>query len=386
LIAAEVGLALVLLVGAGLMTATMVRLIQVDRGFDSDDLLTFSYAIPRTSSRAQDAAALHLEFLDRIRADGRVVDVAAGCIAPMAGHCMVATASTAKGRTIPDAERPQIGFHQVSDDYFRTLRSPLLSGRTFGLSDTETSPPVAILNRTAARTLFGDNDPLGQAITIPSKVGQGQDYTVIGVVSDVLYNRPEEGVMPELYFSIRQMETRAVTVLVRTAGNPLDLMPAITAQLHTLETGASISDVATAREIGSEATADTRVVLWLLGFFAGSALLLAAVGIWGVVSYAVSQNTRELGVRMALGARTGEVVGLMLRRGAAAAGVGVLLGIPAALATSRLMSSLLFGVQSTDPRVYLAAAAGLSGVTLIASFIPARRATRIDPVRAMRVE
>jgi putative ABC transport system permease protein len=387
LIAGEVALALVLLVGAGLMMGTLVRLIRVDRGFDAVNVLTFSYGIPRTSARAQNVAAFHEELLEQLRAAPRIVGAAAGCMAPMAGRCQITSVSAVQGMpSIEASDRPEIGMHRVSDGWFETMRVPLMAGRSFNALDRETTLPVTLLNRTAVRRLFGAEDPLGRTISVPGKFGESQDYTVVGVVGDVLHGAPADGVMAEAYLSMRQAAPRDVSIVVRTAGNPLDVVPAIRERLRALEPGIALANVRTAKQIDAGTTADTRAMLWLLGVFAVSAALLSAVGIWSVVAYAVNRRSREIGVRMALGAHARDVVTMVARRGVRAALLGLLLGVPVALAGSRLLQVLLFGMQPTDARVYVMAAAALCAIAFVASWVPARRATSVDPVRAMRAD
>jgi len=385
LIAVEVALALVLLAGAGLMMSTMTRLLRVDRGFDAQNLLTFSYSIPRSSVHSRDAWAFHAELLAQLRTDARVAGAATGCAAPMSGHCVLTSVAAAEGRPpIEESARPQIGMHRISDDYFETLGVAILSGRAFDARETASSLPVAILNRTAVRQLFGNEDPLGRTLSIPAKFGPAQVYTVVGVAGDVLHGGPAGGMMAEAYLPMRQAAPRDASVIVRTTVAPIELVPAIRARLRALEPGIAMADVRTAESIDAVAMADTRVMLWLLGIFAVSAVLLSAIGIWSVVAYTVSQRTREIGVRMALGAEAREVVRLVLRSGARAAALGVILGVPAALAASRLLQGLLFGTQPADPRVHAVAAVTLAAVALLAGWIPALRATRVDPMRSMR--
>ena len=388
LIAIEVALALMLLAGAGLMTSSMARLIHVDRGFEADHLLTFRYGVPRNNPRVQSPMLLHDAFLDALATDSRVLSAALGCAVPLSGHCSITEVRrTDDNAAMPMGSRPRIGAQSVSERYFETLRVPLLAGRTFTARDNESSPLVVIINGTAARTLFGSGDPPGHTLSMGySFRGEQDTYTIVGVVGDVLYDRPEKGAMAEAYVPLRQERSGGVAGFVRTAGDPQRVVPMLTEALRRLEPGAVIYNINTASELSARAMTDTRVVLWLLAFFAGSAMLLAAIGIWSVVAYDVSQRSHELGVRMALGARSREVVRLVLRRGFAAAAAGVLLGVPAALVANRLISALLFDVKPTSPLIHATAAALLTAVALLASWIPALRATRVDPMRAMRAE
>lgn len=386
LIAIEVALALVLVVGAGLMTSSLVGLLRVDRGFDSSNLLTFTYGIPRTSAAAADPTRLHEQFLDRLVADGRITSAAAACSVPMRGRCVISPVVSLDGEP-PFAldSQPRVGVEFVTDAWFETLRVPVLAGRTFGAGDVASSPLVAVINRRAASALFPDGDPVGRTLTLGyGPRGEQGSYTVIGVVGDVLFDRPEQGTMADIFTSLHQDPSNTVSVLVRTNVAPIEVLPAITDQLRAIEPGAALHSVATAAQIAARTTADTRVVLWLLAVFAAFAVLLAATGVWSVVAHTVGQRRRELGIRMALGAPAHDVVSLMLRQGAVAAGIGLLAGIPAAFGATRLLSALLFGVSPADPWIYGLAASGLTAITLTASLIPALQASRIDPVREMR--
>jgi predicted permease len=389
LIAAEVALALMLLTGAGLMTASLAGLLRVERGYRAENLLTFRYDIPRTSAAASAPLIVHSAFLERLRTDRRVMAAALGCAVPMAGHCFSTRVTRVDDAPAFTPEnRPSLFVEAVSDDYFGTLGTPLRAGRMLDDRDHAGSPLALVINRSAARRFFGEADPLGHTLSLLYSVRRGDDrYTIVGVVDDILYDRPEQGTAPQAYLSVRQGAVDlSATVFVRTAVDPLALLPEIATHLGVLEPGAAIHSVETGTQSIARATADTRLVLGLLASFAGLAVLLSAAGIWSIVAYSVKQRTRELGLRMALGARSGQVVRLTLGGGAAAASAGLLIGLPAAFAGSRVIASLLFGVRATDVRIYAFAAAILAGVALLASWLPALRASRIDPMRAMRAD
>jgi putative ABC transport system permease protein len=361
-----------------------MSLLRVERGYDPENLLTFHYDIPRTRAAARTTDAFHAEFLERLASDGRVSSTAFGCGVPMAGHCFSTLVHQVEGQPpYPESARPVLFIETVSEDYFRTLGTPLIAGRPFEVRD-RSAPQVVILNRSAARALFGDADPLGRTVISSFGLGGDNSSTVIGLVDDILYDRPEQGMSAVAYVPL--VDLGSVTAFVRTVVEPSLLLPFIQSQLKEMDPGVVPYSFETAVQIADRATADSRILLILLSAFAGLAVLLAVTGIWSIVAYAVSERTRELGLRMALGARARQVVLPMLRHGALAAAIGLLIGIPASLAASRLLASLLFGVRPTDARVYTLAVATLAATALLASWLPARRATRVDPMQAMRVE
>jgi len=389
LIAIETGLALVLLVGAGLMTASLARLLRVERGYHAENLMTFQYEIPRTSAFARQPMDLHSALLERLQQDPRILGAALGCAVPMTGHCFSTRITRVdEAAEFSEENRPSVFVETVGDDYFATLGTAVRAGRVFDPRDNDGAPLALVINRAAARAYFGATDPIGRMLSLLYSVRPGDArYTVVGVVDDILHDRPEQGVAPQVYISLRQGAVGLdATVFVRTAGEPLSLVPEIAALLRSMEPGAALFGVSTANQEAVLATANTRAVLWLLVVFAAVAVVLSAAGIWSLVAGSVGQRTRELGLRMALGAPAAEVAWLVVGRGAFAALAGVLVGLPAALLASRGIASLLFGVRATDARVYAAAAITLGAIALVASWLPALRASRIDPMRAMHAE
>ncbi len=387
LVAAEIALALVLLVGAGLLVRSLRQLDAVDRGFRQGNLLAFSFEIPRDGRDSIDVAAFHERFIERLEALPDVRSAAVSCTAPLGGHCMITEVRRAGDRRWSEGSRPRIGVNYISDDYFSTLGVPVREGRTFTATDRAGSRPVVVLGATAARALFPGGHAVGRAIAIGTDLTgeQGSSADVIGVVGDVLYDRPEEGVMADAYISERQ-ETGYGTFVLRTRGEPLAVVPAVRAALASLDPDLPIHDVATISDIAATATADTRVLGALLTTFAFLALLLACTGVWAVVAFAVSRRSSELGLRMALGAAPRQVVRLVVRGGLTLAAAGVAVGVVGAWAAARVLRSLLYDVAATDPLTYAAAAALLLGVTALAAWLPARRATRVDPITALRAE
>lgn len=400
LVSGEIALALVLLVGAGLLLRSLRELQGVDRGFRSGNLVTFSYDIPRGSHWSDDPAGFNERFLEKLTALPGVESAAVTCIAPLQGHCMITAVRRAGDRRWSEGSRPSIGVNYVSDDFFRTLGIAVRQGRTFTSEDRKGSRPVVVLNEAAARRLFPDGHALGQPVAMGIDLtpdvasaasgtqvtgGEGGTAEVIGIVGDVLYDRPSQGVMPDAYVEERQ-EPGPVQIVARTRGEPLALIPAARAALASLDPDIPIHGVTTDSQWEARATADTRVLGGLLGAFAALALLLACTGVWAVVAYGVARRTPELGVRVALGAEPGQVVGLVVRGGLGLAAVGVAAGALAAWGASRALRSFLYDVAPSDPLTFVAAAALLLLVAVLAAWFPARKATRVDPMTALRAE
>ena len=387
LVSGEMGLALMLLVGAGLLIRSLGQLQAVERGFDAQGLVTFNYAIPRGSRWAEESSTFHDRYVERLQGLPGVRAAALGCVAPLGGHCMITGVREAGGRTWSEGSRPSIGVHYVGDTFFETLGVPLIQGRTFTSQDQAGSAPVVVLSQMAARELFPDGDALGQTVAMGVDLtpADGAGAEVIGVVGDVLFDRPANGLMAEAFVSHRQEEGYG-TILMKVDGEPLAAIPGARAALAELDPDVPMYNVRTVSDLEAGASGDTRVLGTLLSAFAALALLLACTGVWSVVAFSVARRTREIGVRVALGARPGAVVRTVLRQGMVLSLVGVVVGGGGAWAASRVLRSVLFGVGPADPAAFAGAAAVLLAVSAMAAWLPARRATRVDPMIALRTE
>jgi putative ABC transport system permease protein len=272
----------------------------------------------------------------------------------------------------------------VSDDYFRALGVPLMAGRRFGPEDDAGKPPVVIVGEAVA----GANWPAGDAVGKRIKLGDPKNpwLTVVGVAGDVRHYGPETPANYQVYLPHRQSPSQVMTLAVRSAGDPESLAAAVRGEVWAVDKDQPVYDVKTMRQLLSASTAARRFNMLLIAVFAAVALALAVVGIYGVMSYTVAQRTREIGVRVALGAGARDIYGLIVGRGMAAAGLGVGIGLVAAYALTRVMKSLLFGVDAADPAIFAAVALLLSAVALAACYLPARRAARVDPAVALRYE
>jgi putative ABC transport system permease protein len=383
LVAAEMALALMLVVGAGLLMRSLHQLQAVERGYEPGELLTFQAQAPRGSAWSDDPAGFHALVEERLAALAQIEAVGMGCVAPLSGHCMITEVRQAGDRRYEPGSGPSVGVHYVSDGYFRALGVASRAGRTFDSRDRSGSPPVVVLSERAAAELFPGEDPLGRPMAMGTALtADGATAEVIGVVPDVLYDRPENGVMAEAYVSHRQ-DASYGTFLVRTRGDALSAVPAIRAAVAGLDPDVPLFRLRTLDDIEASAVSETRALGGLLAIFAGLALLLACTGVWAAVAWAVAQRTREIGVRMALGARPGRVVRELVSDGLRVTLAGAALGTAAAWWASRILASLLFEVGPTDPATFVGGAALLVTVALMATWLPARRATRVDPAAAL---
>jgi putative ABC transport system permease protein len=388
LVVTEVALALVLLVGAGLLVNSFLRLRGVDPGFRTDNLLKMTVlpAEQKYPDRAR-RAVFYTELLNRVKTLPGVQSAAVTTSLPL-----TATGDSqgfsVEGRPDPPGERrPAVVTRVVSPDYFATLGIPVLRGRGFDdQQDRAGVAPSILINEAMARRYWPGEDPLGKRITMGTPES-GPWMPVVGVVRDVRQFELESEPKPQVYLSYLQAGIfRPKQLVVRTSVEPRGLAASVRGAVWSVDKDQPVSDISTMEEVVSESLARQRFSVLLLGVFAGLALLLAAVGIYGVMSYTVEQRRHEIGIRMALGAQAGDVLRLAVGQGLKLVLWGVLLGLCAALALTRLMSSLLYGVSATDPATFAAISLLLVCAGLLASYIPARRATKVDPLTALRYE
>ena len=385
MVAVEIAIALMLLIGAALMASSLGRLLDVEKGFDSDNLLTFTYQLPR-SHPAAEAPRFHDELLARIRALPGVVGATQG-YAPLDGYNWMAGVRQAGATVFGEDNRSIVGINLIDEQYFSVLGIAIQSGRGFNALEGADDRAMVVINATAAREWFGDTDPLGMPFaTGVSLTSEGKTAEIIGVVGDVLYDSPAEGIRPESYFLHRQEPGRDATPLVRTVGEPFELLASIRAEVAAMDPDLPIYGITTVEDLGAAQVGDSRVVAGLLSLFAGLALLLATTGTWGVVATSVSGRSREVGIRIAVGADSAEVVRLMLWQGMSSVVAGAAFGLLGALALSGTLSSLLYEVRPTEPRLLLGAALLMLSVAGLAAFLPARKVARLDPVETLRAE
>jgi putative ABC transport system permease protein len=393
LMIAELALTLVLLTGAGLMIKSFMRLLAVPRGFNPDGVLTLSLS-PSAAKYpwpSPQLSAYSQESLDRVRALPGIQSAALASALPLAGPTRRLIGIEIDGHLQHEqgGEPATVDANFVSPDYFQTMGIQTRAGRAFTSQDGAETPRVAIINETLARRFFPNENPIGHRLLF---IGN-EPATIVGVVGDA-YNRGlDSEVYPEVYGVAMQnpqfMGPLLVARVASSQNNPSglsSLAAAIRNQMRTIEPNEPINQVVTMDERLSNSVATRRFQMLLLGAFAGLALVIATVGIYGVISYAVSQRTHEIGIRMALGAQAGDVLRMMIWRGMALTFVGLAIGLAAALALTRVLKNLLFNVSATDPATFALILLLLVGVAFIASYIPARRATKVDPLIALRSE
>jgi len=384
LMVSEVALALALLVGAGLLIRSFVKLLNVDPGYRAENLLTARLPLPPRYREKSKRLQFYEQTLQRVAALPGVISVGATSHLPLLDYNYGARLRV-EGRAQPQKgeKEPGAPVASINPDYFRTLGISLRAGRFFNDGDAEGAPSVALLSESLAHNLFPNEDPLGKRLNI---AGAGAEWTtVIGVVNDIRHKGLDRETEPSVYLSYRQLP-REMALLLRSAAGPASLTPALRNAVRGVDPALPVYDVMTMNERLSNSFAARRFNLLLLGGFAALALLLAGVGVYGVISYVVTQRTHEVGIRMALGAQSSDVLRLFIKQGMAMVTLGVALGLIGAFALTRVMKSLLFDVSAIDPLTFACVALLLSLVALAACYLPARRASRIDPLASLRRE
>ncbi len=384
LVVAEIALATTLLVGAGLLVRSFLELHRVDPGFVADHALLLRLAPPSARYRGGDARRDYYERVVERVASLRGVRSVGGIVAPPLGTNNYQHELEINGIPVDEHNRPEVSWRAVTPDYFRAMGIPLLEGRTLDARDGVGGPPVALVNRALAREYFGNGNVVGREV----RTGfDGSDWvTVVGVVGDVRQQSLDQPAQPELYRPFAQWPWFNLTLVVRTLGDPAMLAAALQREIWAIDENVPISDVRTLEQAVARSVSRPRFYAVLLGAFAGIGLLLGAVGIFGVLSFAVNLRRREIGVRMALGAARPQVLRMVLARGLLLTGLGLAIGMGFALVASGIMRGLLYGVRSSDPVTYGAVALVLLATATIATVLPARQASRVEPVEALRYE
>jgi len=388
LIAGEVALCVVLLAGAGLLFRSFLRLQSVNTGFVSQQVLTARLTPSGTSYNTQaDYDKFYNQVIEKVSAIPGVQD--AGLINTLPLDKGPTTGFRVEGRPITTPDKwPMVNYRAVSPNYFRAMGVPVVQGRAYTERDNSNAPPVMIINQQTAREIFPDENPVGKRITF-GNVDQNQQpvwFEIVGVVANVRSLELREESQSEIYFSSLQDNWVAMSLVVRSTVEPASLSAAVRQAVNEVDKSVPVSQVKTMDRVVSESITQPRFNLFLLVLFSTVAMLLSAAGIYGVTAYTVSQRTHELGIRIALGAQVGDVLKMILGQGMAVIGVGLVLGLVAAFGLMRLLRSLLFGVGENDPLTFAAITIVLLIVALIACYIPARRATKVDPLEALRAE
>ena len=384
LIAIEVALALVLLAGAGLALRSFDRLTGIDTGFEPRGTLAIDVVLPEaTYPDSASVARFYREYLQALSSQPGVTSAGAVALPPLARSGYGGT-FTLLGRPEP-LEEPRMAVRAATPGYLEAAGIPLRRGRFITRGDTETSAPVAVITEAAAKQYWPGEDPVGQRIRIHVSAGtREREREIVGVVGDIRAGRIERAAGPLVYLPHPQYPFEFMTVFVRTDGDPMALAPMVRAQLAALDGEIAIGDIRPGTALVSDAVAQPRFRMILLTFFAVVALTLAALGLYGVMAYAVSQRRHEIGLRIALGATRGEVVGLVLRQGMVPVLAGMIAGLVGAAAVTHVMRGLLFGVEPFDPLTFAAVSLVLAAVAALACYLPSRRAATVDPLIAMR--
>jgi putative ABC transport system permease protein len=387
LVIVEMALALILLVSAGLLIRSLLRLQGVNPGFDPHNVMTASLDIPDAKYSDAKKEEFIRELIPQLQVLPGVQSAAAVFPLPMSGD-EIRTSFQIEGRPVAKAEEPHTSIRVVTPNYFSTMRIPVLQGRDFTDRDREKSTPVIIINDSFARQFFPGENPIGKHVQAGISTGSSQKQMreIVGVVGNVKFQDLTSEWTQESYIPYAQLPFGSVTIVARSAKDPEGLAKPIASAVQSLDKDLPAYAPKTVEQYLNGTIAVPRFNTFLLAIFAGLAMILTAVGLYGVISYAVAQRTHEIGIRMALGAQPGDMLRLVISQGMRLALFGVGLGLVAALALTRFLSSLLFGVSSTDPVSFASVVALLFAVVFLACYIPARRAMRVDPMVALRYE
>lgn len=397
LVVAEVAIALVLLIGAGLMLRSFLRLTKIDPGFNSQHALTMQIPLSEAKYKEdQQAVAFYDEALERLRALPGVEAVGTTHVLPLSGTDSNRPYIVA-GRPLPEpGKETAASYRVISSDYFRAMGIPLLQGRDFNSQDNAQSSGVVMINKTLARRTFAGEDPVGKQMRQGAINSESPWLTIVGVVGDVRHAGLDADAKPEMYFPYSQIamqksnsiskNSRRITLVIRTTSDPSNLAAAARREILAMDKEQPVVNVRTLEGYISAWVAPQRFNLLLLSIFAGIALLLASVGVYGVIAYGVAQRTHEIGIRMALGAQAVDVLRMVVRQGMTLVLAGIGFGLVGAFILTRVMSKLLYGTSATDPLTFAGVALLLALVAFIACLIPARRATKVDPMIALRYE
>jgi putative ABC transport system permease protein len=389
LVVAEISLSLVLLVGAGLLVKNFTALINVNERYHPESILTMNVSLPELQYKATPGRlSFHEQVLQRLSAIPNVQAAAMVTHVPYADGGGIGTRGfTVEGRPAMDRGEVRNAIVQtISPNYFGLMQIALREGREITDSDADGTLPVAMISRSLARRYFPDEKPLGKKL----KVGQADDpspwMTIIGIVDDVHYSWIDKDDVPTIYRSYRQSPPYYASLVLRTGGDPLSFVPAVRSQVGAVDPDLSLYNIKALDMVISDSVVGIAYVAVMMGVLGIIALVLASVGVYGVMSYAVSERTNEFGIRMAMGATAKDIQGLVLGKGALLTLIGMGIGLPVAFALANLLSGLLFGVKAADPVAFIALPLVLAAVATLASYLPARRAVRVDPITALRYE
>jgi putative ABC transport system permease protein len=386
-VAAEAALAVLLLAGSGLLLRSFVKLLAVNPGFRAENVLTLHVALPRAKySKPEQSKAFFRELVDRVQQLPGVQAAGAVSILPLSGGGNSGTTTVDSRAVSPQDASPETDWRVVTPGFFEAMGIALISGRYIEARDTDTAAPVAIIDETMARTYWPNEDPVGKRIKRGGMESPAPWMSIIGVVGHVRYRTLEARSRVQLYWPEAQNPTNFMGLAIRAASDPMNLAPAVQKTVLALDPEQPVDHVLTMQDLMADSLARRRLTLTLLAAFAGGAILLAALGIYGVTAYMVTQRQQEIGLRMALGASRTDVLGLVVGQGMSLMLAGLAAGLVLSLGLTWVLGSLLFSVRPYDPISLAAAAGALALVALVACSLPAWRATRVDPLVALRYE
>jgi putative ABC transport system permease protein len=384
LVVAEIGMALVLMTCAGLLMESFARLMRVNPGLSPKGVMTFPLTLPSVRySQPQQQESFYRQLLERVKTIPGVQAAGATSYLPLSGGARFVFFCPEGHACLGVGKDPIIAFRQVDSGYFEAVETPLLRGRVFSEKDISGGLPVVVVNQTTATHYWPGQDPIGKHLANSRDMVQRE---VVGVVADVKFGGLNAASSEEMYLPMAQVPWPTMTLVVRSNANPRPLVTAVRAKIAEGDPTLPVTGILSMEEVVSTSVAQPRIIMQFVGAFAGFALLLAAIGIYGVMAYTVTARKQEMGIRVAFGARPGDILRLVVVQGMRMTLIGVALGVVVSLALTRLLASLLFGVQATDPLVFSAAALVLAGAAFVACYIPARRATRVDPIVVLRYE
>jgi len=377
----------VLLAGAGLLVKSFIKLQQIDRGFNTDNVLTMVIRLPESKySQDPQVVGFFRQTLEHTRALPGVRSAGIVNYLPFYGGLGSATGFTVVGRPAPPpGQEPSTNVRVADDGFFQALGIPVLRGRNFSQLENTQPKRVVLINETFARKYFPGEEPIGKTVDV-QMFDQPTPTEIIGVVGNVRYESLIDDFEPYVYFTHPDLTYSFMTLVIRTDGDPVALAPAVQREIRSLDPNQPVSDVRTMNQVMSETVSRARFNTMLLGLFAALATLLSAVGIFGVMNYSVALRTREIGLRLAIGAQPRQVLLLILKQGLVLTLIGVIFGLAAAFALTRLLSGLLFGVGALDTGTFATISVLLLLVSITACYVPARRAMKIDPLQALRYE
>jgi putative ABC transport system permease protein len=384
LVVAEVALAVTITTGALLLLRSFVSVTNVNPGFETNRVLTWQMNVPPHLTSSTDRLAFYRDFFARMEALPGVLSVGGTTRVPL-GSTSVSTSLQRESRPLPVAELPEVQFRRAMHNYFQAMGIPILRGRGFEPTDMATAPPVAVINETMASRHFPNEDPIGQHLRIGTG-STGPWTTIVGIIGDIRHGGLEEQPQPEMYINYLQGPPVSPFIVMRTAGDPALLADAVRAEMRRIDRNVPLYEMRTMSALRSEAISTRRFVLLIVGAFGVLALGLAAIGVYGVMSLIVSERTREVGVRLALGAKPSQLLGMIVGQAAILGAIGVAIGLLVAMPVALLLRGQLYGIHSIDPATFVSVPAALLLISALAALVPARHAMRIDPVEALRLD